>query len=461
MQHPQNELTPLVRLALPVIFVNLANQTMGLVDTVMAGGIDALALAAVGLGGTVFFSGATLGMGIGMGVDPLTSQAFGAGRARDARRTLWQGLYAAALATAPVTGIVLALAYALEPMGVEPELARVARRYILVRLPSLLPLFSFVALRAYLQAAKFTRPIVVSVIVANGLHLVLAWAFIHGDAGLARLGLPAIGLPALGVGGLALSTNLALAFQIVWVSFAVRAIEPGAGEGSLRAPHAATIRRIFALGAPLGLQLLAECGIFATVGVLMARIGRLPMAGHQVALALASFTFMVPLGVAAATSVQVGRAIGRGDPAATRRAGIAGIGLGAAFMTVTALVLASVPETLAGWMSADPQVIASAATLIRIAGVFQIFDGIQVAASGALRGAGLTGWSLAANLVAYWLVALPVATGLGFGLGQGPAGLWWGLVIGLAVAAGALTGKFLRVSRRPIAALAAQGEAAA
>lgn len=455
MQKPHSELAPLLRLALPVIFVNLANQTMGLVDTVMAGGIDALALAAVGLGGTVFFSGATLGMGIGMGIDPLASQAFGAGRARDARRTLWQGISAGALATLPVSGIVLALAYALEPLGVDPELARVAREYIFVRIPSLLPIFVIVALRAYLQAAKVTRPIVVSVIIANVLNFVLNWIFIHGDSGLVRLGLPAVGLPALGVRGLALATNLAIVFQIAWVGWAVRNVDPGPGEGSLRAPHAATIRKIFALGTPLGLQLLAECGIFATVGVLMAGIGKIPMAGHQVALSLASFTFMVPLGVAAATSVQVGRAIGRGDPSATRRAGIAGIGLGAAFMTVSALVLALAPEILAGFMSADPQVIASAATLIRIAGVFQIFDGIQVTASGALRGAGLTGWSLAANLVAYWLVALPVAIALGFGLHQGPAGLWWGLVIGLGVTAAALTGKFLLVSRRPIAALAA------
>lgn len=189
-------------------------------------------------------------------------------------------------------------------------------------------------------------------------------------------------------------------------------------------------------------------------GLLAGRMGAREMASHQVAIALASFAFMVPLGIGAATSVQVGRAVGRGDVEDTHHSGLLGLGLGGGFMLGTALVMWFFPSALARILSSDPEVVAAASLVIRVAAAFQIFDGIQAVASGALRGTGSTRWAMAANLVAYWLVALPVAYVLGFGKRLGVTGLWWGLTAGLAVAAVTLTAKFVRISRRPIAALA-------
>jgi len=207
------------------------------------------------------------------------------------------------------------------------------------------------------------------------------------------------------------------------------------------------------VGLPLGLQLGAETGVFALVSVLMGRMGTESMAGHQVALQIASFTYAATLGIGAATSVQVGRAIGRQDAAATRFAGLAGISLGAVYMVGNALLMWWFPETLARLMTSDATVIPSAVTLITIAAVFQVADGVQSVASGALRGAGVTRFSFVANVLGHWLVGVPVGALFGYGLGWGAPGLWWGLTAGLAAVALSLGLKFESLSRKPVARL--------
>ncbi len=456
MTHPsRGELLPLIRLAVPIVLANLANQGLGVIDTLMAGRLSPLGLAATGLGSTLFFVGSTLAMGIAFGVDPLTAQAFGAGRPREARITLWQGVWAVLLASVPGAGLVLGAGYSLEAMGVERTLAEGARDYLWWRLPSLPGMLVFLAARAYLQAAHRPRAVLIAVLAATPLNGAANWVLMYGDAGLTPLGLPALGLPAMGVKGIALASTLVTAFEVWIVSRAVSALDPGPGSEPLRAPRWATIRAIYALGLPLGGQLLAEGGLFALTGVLMAGIGTLATAAHHVALTVASFTFMVPLGIGSATGVQVGRAVGARDGEGTRRAGVAGIGLGAGFMAGSALVLWFAPGPIARLITNDPAVAWLAEDLLRVAGIFQLFDGVQVTASGALRGAGITRWTFVANLVCYWLIAFPISAGLGFGLGFGPAGLWWGLTVGLAAASVALTAKFRAATRRTIRALEA------
>jgi MATE family multidrug resistance protein len=286
---------------------------------------------------------------------------------------------------------------------------------------------------------------VASTIVANIFNFACAWAF--------AFGLPSLGLPAFGVVGLAWATNLSAVVQLAVVLLGVRGVDPGAGVEPLRRPDRAMIRRAFILGVPLGLQLLAEVGIFSLVGLLVSRMGTSQMGAHQVALTIASFTFMVPLGISMATSVQVGRAIGAGDVAAARRAGFYGIGLGGGFMLLAGLVLWLQPVAIARLMTDQPAVLAMTAGLLQIAGAFQLFDGIQCCGGGALRGAGETRWPFAANVVGYWLLGLPLGLAL---MGRfGPYGLWWGLTLGLAIVAVAVTARFRGLSSRPIAAVAA------
>jgi MATE family multidrug resistance protein len=195
------------------------------------------------------------------------------------------------------------------------------------------------------------------------------------------------------------------------------------------------LRRMLAIGAPIGVQMQLEYGVFAVVGIMMGWLGTSQLAGHQVALNLASLTFMVPLGVSSAAAVLVGHAAGRGDAAEARRAAVAALICGVGFMAVSALVMLTLPFTLARIYSTDPVVLALAGSLIPIAGVFQIFDGTQVVAIGILRGVADTRTPMLVNILGYWLVGLPVSAALGFWLDGGPRGLWWGLVVGLAFVA--------------------------
>jgi MATE family multidrug resistance protein len=168
---------------------------------------------------------------------------------------------------------------------------------------------------------------------------------------------------------------------------------------------------------------------------MMGWLGTEQLAGHQVALNLASLAFMVPLGVSAAAAVLVVHAVGRGDAAEVRRAAAAGLVCGVGFMSASALVMLTIPRVLAGIYTTDPAVAALAASLIPIAGVFQVFDGIQVVSIGILRGVGDTRAPMVVNMLGFWLVGLPVSAALGFGLGAGPRGLWWGLTVGLMLVA--------------------------
>jgi MATE family multidrug resistance protein len=189
------------------------------------------------------------------------------------------------------------------------------------------------------------------------------------------------------------------------------------------------------LGIPIGCQYVLEFGAFATVALMMGWMGTLQMAGHQVAINLASLTFMVPLGIGVAASILVGHAVGRHDPAGSRGAARAALFCGAGFMTATGILFLSLPRPLAELYSRELEVITVAALLIPLAGVFQVFDGLQTVAGGVLRGLGDTRVPMLVNLVGYWTLGLPVSYYLGFVAGRGPAGLWWGLVLGLAIVA--------------------------
>ena len=448
------ELRGLLRLAVPLGLVQLGYQLMGLVDTAFAGRIDDVSLGATGIGASVFFAMSVVGVGVAMGLDPLAAQAFGANEPRRARHMLWQGVYTAVLMTVPLTVVVVLGTENLERFGIVPELAATTRAYIYARLPSLLPLLLSVTLRSYLQAAHATRPILWATVWTNLVNAGANYVLIYGDAGLTRIGLPAVGLDAYGVRGLGWATVIAMTAQAATLAYAVHRVTPGAGEQRVRALAWPIIGRIVRVGAPIGLHLLTEVGIFSAVQVLIGGMGVVATASHQVAISLASMTFSFCLGIGAATSVQVGRAIGREDTGATRRAGLLGVAMGGVFMTMPALAMWIAPQLLARIITPDPVVVEAGAVLLRIAGAFQIVDGVQTVAGGALRGAGVTGFTFGAHLVAHWVIGLPLGATLAFGLEMGPAGLWWGLTAGLTVVSVVLLGKYLVLSSRPIARLA-------
>jgi MATE family multidrug resistance protein len=211
------------------------------------------------------------------------------------------------------------------------------------------------------------------------------------------------------------------------------------------------MRKALGLGTPFGLQLMAEFGVFSLVNVLMGNLDARSLAAHQVAITLASATFMVPVGIGAATSVRVGQAIGRQDAPGTRLAGMTGIGVGMGFMLCSAAAFLLLPRLLASVITSEVDVIEAVVPLLFVAAIFQLSDGVQAVASGALRGAGDTRFPLWANLGGHYLVGLPLGVLLGFGMGFGAAGLWWGLSAGLTCVAVALALRFRHASARPIA----------
>lgn len=418
----------LVRLAIPIVLAQVGFMAMNVVDTMIVGRVSPAAMAGVAIGSVYLFSIGSFGMGILTALDPIVSQAVGAHDEDAIARALQRGiLLALALAVLSVL-VLLPVRSVLTALGQTPELVHAAVPYAQVQIPAMPAFFMTVAMRQTLQALGRMRPIVITVIVSNALNAVLAWALVFGK----------LGAPAMGTLGAGLATAIVRWSMVVMLlSLAWRDIAPRLA-ARVQAAQWKPIVRMLQVGLPIAFQYELEFGVFATVALIMGHLGPVAASAHQVAINIASLTFMVPLGVSSAASVLVGRGIGAGDALAARRAGLAGLGVGAGFMSVSALVLSLTPRLLARAYTPDPQVIALAATLIPIAGVFQLFDGLQVVSIGVLRGTGDTRTPLVVSILAYWLVALPISLWLAFRVGWGPQGLWWGLVVGLILVAAML-----------------------
>jgi len=310
------------------------------------------------------------------------------------------------------------------------------RLYVYLRALGVVPFLLSIALRSYLAARSVTRPLIVAMVAGNIANLVLDLGMIFG--------VPALGVPALGVVGAAIATT-SVQVVIVLVYFAgVRARDP---EALRVAPERADLAEILRYGGPVGGQMLAEIGIFGVATVLAAHMGTLPAAAHSIALNLASFSFSVAVGVAAATSVRVGHAVGAGDLALARRRGVLGLGSGLAVMGGFAVVFVAVPGVIAGLFTDDPAVVAATVPLLRIAALFQLSDGTQAIGAGALRGLGDTRATLVGNVIGHYGIGLAISLALGFGAGLGAPGLWWGLSAGLTATGAYLVRRFLRATR--------------
>ena len=425
---------------------------MTVVDIAVLGRFSARDLAAAGLANAFFFSASMTGMGVVFGIDPLISQALGAGDHVRAHRVLWQGVWLALIVTAVLTGVLLLVPMLMPLAGVQSELIEPARQYLLIRTAGLAPFFIFMVIRAYLQARGNTRPMLVAMVTCNVVNFLGDLLFVFGGASLPSWTAILRRIPPLGAAGAAIATVIAQFIEVAIVAWAVR--EANIKSSNVRRWNGPDVARAFRVGWPIAIQLGAEIGIFALVGLLAGRLGTLDLAAHQVVIGLASFTYTMSLGVAAAGSTRVGLSIGRGNASATRAAGHAAFIGGAAVMTVAALTFAIFPEPLANVITHDRGVLAVALPLFVVAAFFQVSDGIQAVGSGVLRGAGDTRYSFVANIIGHWVVGLPVALYLGFSRGMGIVGLWWGLCAGLSVVAVLLFLRFERLSAQPIAPIA-------
>lgn len=447
----RRELRQLFALAAPLAAAQAGTQLMTLVDLAVLGRLGARELAASGLGNAIFFFLALVGMGVCFGVDPLISQAVGAGDHTRARTMLWQGGWLA-LAVSGVLTIPMVLApLILRPAGVQAELIAPATTYLLIRAIGLAPFLLFLVVRAYLQAHNITRPLLTSMVAANVFNLFGDILLVFGGEVLPSWAGPLRRIPAMGVAGAAIATVAGAFLQLgILVAAARRIVVTGP---VVRGWSTRDVAQAFRVGLPIGLQLGAEVGIFALVGVLAGRLGTLDLAAHQLVLGMASFTYTVALGVSSAGAVRVGLAVGSRDRAGVRLSGNAAFIGGTMWMAFAALLFALIPGRIARLVSDQPDVIAAAIPLLLVAAVFQLSDGVQAVGAAALRGAGDTRYAFVANLFGHWAIGFPIALVLGFTMGMGIVGMWWGLCAGLSVVAVLLFLRFRKLSAGEIVPL--------
>lgn len=420
------ELREMAHLAAPIVLVNVGMQLMGVVDSMMLGRVSAADLAAGALGNFYFYVTAIIGMGVLMALDPVIAQGVGAKDDVAIARGVQRGVLLTVLVAVAVSLAFLASGPVLRALRQPEEVTPLAIGYVMWSIPGMLPFFAFNMVRQVLQAFTTVRPVVLAVIFANLANVALNWVLVYGN----------LGFEARGVIGSAIATSVArwLMALSVFIS-AWPMLKPTLVPWHPQSWRLAPLWRMLLLGLPIGLQFFAEANAFGLVTVMTGWMGTTTLAGHEIALNLASMTFMVPMGVAGAAAVMVGQAVGRGDIAESRRDAVAALAVGVGFMALMAVLFWFVPTVLANAYTTDPATRLMAATLIPIAAVFQVFDGTQVICTSILRGAGDTRVAMILHILSFWAVGIPLGALIAFGFDGGAPGLWWGLTAGLAAAA--------------------------
>lgn len=425
-----SETRAMIQLAIPLALQQFGSHLMGLIDSAMLGHYSDAALAGAGVGNNLYFGLTCIGLGVIMGMDTVVPQALGAGRTDDARRAVGAGVRLAVLVGLLTTLVVFASPLLLEVAHVDREVLHEARAFTYMRALGAVPFLVMIALRSYLAAHGRTRPLVIAVILGNLLNAALDYVAIY------KLG--------LGVVGAAGATTIVQIMMAVVYALAVREID----EGAPRPPSTtADIMQIAKYGWPVGAQLFAEVGIFGIATVLAAHFGKIPAGAHSIALGLSSLTFAFTVGIASATSVRVGRAVGAGDITAARKRGLLGVKLGLCVMACFAATFLLIPRVLATVFTNDPTMISAAVPLLYIAALFQLSDGTQAIGAGALRGLGDTRATLVGNLFGHYLIGLPLMIGLGFAAHLAVVGMWFGLSAGLTATGLYLVFKFVAGTR--------------
>jgi multidrug resistance protein, MATE family len=439
------ELVETVRLALPMALTQLGQIAMGTTDLVLIGRLGDGALAAAALGHTVLFAAFTLGLGLMSAVAPLTAQAFGARQPRMVRRALRMGLWMALLLGAPLTVLQFWAEDILIALGQNPQSAALAGRYLTGMAWSLVPGWSYIALRNFMGAVNRPEPALYITLGAIPVNGVLAYALIFGALGLPRLDI-------LGAGLATAIVSVSMCCIAVWVAYAVHPFRKYRVLGRFWRFDGLLLRKLLAVGLPISGALLLEYGLFAAAALLMGRISTSAVAAHQIALQTAAMLYMVPFGISLAASVRVGQAVGRRDASATRRAGFVAIGLAVAFMGTMTVIIAlaryHIPLIFLGGAPEAAATVALAATLLVLGTSFFITDGMQTVASGALRGLNDTRIPLLFAGASFWLVGFPASAVLAFVAGLGAVGVWIGLSLGTALFATLLVARFHSLTRR-------------
>jgi len=441
----------LFRLALPLALAQVAQSTTALVDTLMVGRLGDDALAGIAIGATLFQITHLVPAGVIQSVTPIVSQAVGALEVDKIGRAVRQGFLIGFVCAIPCFLVYWNAAPILRWLGQEEHVVRMSSDYLRAISFGVLPALLAFSLRGLLEGLSDTRPILVICLIGVGLNVFLNDALMFG-----KYGFPALGLVGTGAASSIVYTSVFLMMAgYVWKRYSQHGVF-----GRFLSPDLPMFGELLRVGVPISITIFFEFSMFAICAFAMGAVGAKQLAAHQIAMQTASMTFMIALGIGLATSVRVGMFAGKRDMTGAKVAGQVGMLIAVGAMFLMALLLWTIPETIISFYldTTEPEsqtVINYAVSFLAVAAWFQVADGLQVAASNALRGLKETKAAMTWTLVAYWLIGIPAGAVLGFklellggwGLGWGGVGLWIGLTIGLAAAALFLTVRFHREFR--------------
>jgi MATE family multidrug resistance protein len=438
------EIKALLRIAGPLIVNNLSVAGMQFADAVMAGRLGAEALAAVAVGGSVWFLGFTLALGTLMAISPIAARHHGAGDealiGRYTRQGIWLGI---AIAIPIMLAAQYLVADMLETIGIDAAFRADTVGYVKTITLGAPGMFIFLALRFTTEGIGITKPIMYTSVFALVCNVFLNWVFMFG-----KLGAPAMGAVGCGLASgitmwvIAIVLLTHMAFSKVYDSLHLFA--------RVGPPRPSVLREIIVLGVPIAITITAEAGLFNAVSILMGTLGPKITAAHQIAINFAATMFMIPLGLNSAITVRVSYALGQGDLHHARFAGALGIAICAIFMLCSATFLLLFRDMVVGLYTNDAAVRAIAISLLLMAAIFQVADGIQIGAAGALRGYKDTRMPMLINIIAFWVFAFPLAYMAAVTYRLPPHYIWGGFVIGLSAAAVMLTWRYAILSTRAI-----------
>ena len=440
MNSRTQEARSLFKLAGPLIMNNLSIAGMQFADAIMAGQLGASELAAVAVGGSVWFLGFTLCLGLMMAISPIAARLFGAGKpeliGRYTRQALWLAL---ALGTVFFIFVQMFAGSMLAYVGIDIAFLGMATGYVEAIVFGAPAVFIFLAFRFTTEGIGYTRPIMYTSLLALVCNVVLNYAFMFG-----HFGAPALGAVGCGVASaVTMWLIMIILGSYIYLHPRYKVLEIFTRLAPLRMP---VLKEIVSLGMPISITITAEAGLFSAVSILVGTRGPAITAAHQIALNFASTMFMIPLAFSSATTVRIGQALGANRPEDARRSGVMGIFMCGIFMTFSALVLLVFRDTIVSIYTKDTSVQAIAISMLLMAAVFQVADGVQIGAAGALRGFKDTRVPMVINMISYWVLAFPISYLAAVTYRASPAYIWLGFVIGLTVAAVLLTVRFGKVS---------------
>ena len=439
----KNEFKKTIALSLPIVVGQLGQMLMSVVDNVMVGQLGVQALAAASIANALFILVMVVGFGLTVAVTPLTAMAYGAGRDKECGVVLRQGLIVNLFFGVLLCGVTFFFSECIQFFNQPVEIVGPASLYMKVLGVSMLPLMLFQTYRQFAEGVSFLKPAMIITLLANGVNVLANWIFIYGN-----LGMPALGVTGAGVATISSRTFMAITLMVVIQNAPqLKGFDPTLHYRTL---DFSMMRRLLSIGIPAGFQYFFEVSAFGASSIMVGWMGTIALAAHQIALNLASISFMVAMGISSAATIRVSSAVGRKDVQGARTAGFSAVLLCAGFMALAGVIFIGFRWFLPTLYISDQVVIDISASLLVIVAVFQVSDGTQAVGLGILRGITDMKIPTLITLIAYWLIGLPCGYVMAFKLNMGIHGIWYGLLISLTASGGFMMIRFNAKSRKAV-----------